>query len=106
MMGTVIRRNWRFRNVTNPNGPVGKYNLVGPLCTTIDQLASDLSLPEVRVGDVLAIENSGAYGLTASPTRFISHPEPAEWIADGNELVDATESRLNHWRVPAAPTKG
>ena len=72
MMGTVIRRNWRFRNVTNPDGAPGKYHLVGPLCTTIDVLASDITLPEVRVGDVLAIENSGAYGFTASPTRFIS----------------------------------
>lgn len=97
MMGTVIRRNWSFSNVSNPDGAPNKYNLVGPLCTTIDVLASDITLPEVRVGDVLAIANSGAYGITASPTRFISHPEPSEVILDGKEVVDATESRLNHW---------
>jgi diaminopimelate decarboxylase len=61
-------------------------------------LASNIRLPEVRVGDVLAVCNSGAYGLTASPTRFISHPEPAEVIIDGGEVVDVSESALNHWR--------
>jgi len=99
MMGTVIRRNWSFTNVSNPEGEPEKYNLVGPLCTTIDILASDITLPKVRTGDVLAVSNSGAYGITASPTRFISHPEPVEMIIDGGALVDATESRLNHWRA-------
>ena len=101
MMGTVIRRNWSFTNVTNPDAEPAKYNLVGPLCTTIDILASDITLPQVRINDVLAISNSGAYGLTASPTRFISHPEPSEVIFDGAEVVDATESKLNHWRTIA-----
>ena len=97
MMGTIIRRNWHMENISNPGGETHAYTLVGPLCTTIDVLASDIVLPEVRVGDVIAIENSGAYGLTASPTRFISHPEPAEIIVRGDEVIDATESRANHW---------
>lgn len=106
MMGTVIRRNWSFTNVSNPEGAPAKYNLVGPLCTTIDILATDITLPEVRVGDVLAVSNSGAYGITASPTRFISHPEPVEMIVEGKTLSDATESRLNHWRAkPRAKLK-
>jgi diaminopimelate decarboxylase len=103
MMGTVIRRNWRFANLSNPDGETGRYTLVGPLCTSIDVLATDLALPEVRVGDVLAVENSGAYGLTASPTRFISHPEPAEALLEGEAIVEATESALNRWSEPAAP---
>ncbi|MGN6366192.1 hypothetical protein [Asticcacaulis taihuensis] len=97
MMGTIIRRNWHMMNVSNPDAVPHKYTLVGPLCTTIDVLATDIMLPEVRVGDVIAVENSGAYGLTASPTRFISHPEPAEIVLAGNEVIDATESALNHW---------
>ena len=91
LMGTVIRRNWRILNVSRPQGTPSTYTLVGPLCTSIDVLASDIELPEVRVGDVLAVENSGAYGLTASPTRFISHPEPAEVILTGGEVRVATE---------------
>ena len=103
MMGTVLRRNWRFANVSNPGGPPATYTLVGPLCTTIDILASDVSLPETAVGDVIAVANSGAYGLTASPTRFISHPEPAELLIEAGQFVDVTESHLNHWQAAAAP---
>jgi diaminopimelate decarboxylase len=97
MMGTVIRRNWRFDNLSHPQGEVGRYTLVGPLCTTIDVLASAVDLPEPRVGDVIAVAQSGAYGLTASPTRFISHPEPREILLDGGTMVDVTETRLNAW---------
>jgi diaminopimelate decarboxylase len=30
------------------------------------------------VGDLVAVLQSGAYGLTASPLRFLSHAEPGE----------------------------
>jgi diaminopimelate decarboxylase len=98
LMGTVIRRNWPIRNVSRPDGPRKTYTLMGPLCTSIDLLATAIELPEVAVGDVLAIENSGAYGLTSSPTRFISHPEPAEVMLVDGQATDVTESDLNHWR--------
>lgn len=106
MMGTVIRRNWRFLNVTSPEVASGIVTLVGPLCTSIDVLASNLSLPAPRMGDVLAVCNSGAYGLTASPTRFISHPEPREMLLDGVDLIDVTESALNHWQLPPTTPEG
>ena len=101
MMGSVIRRNWRIAKVSGEapsDGPLETCNLVGPLCTTIDLIATKIELPALAPGDVLAIENSGAYGLTASPTRFISHPEPREVIASGSgTLTEVTESTLNHW---------
>lgn len=96
MMGSVFRRNWQFDNLDNPEGTVGEYTLVGPLCTSIDRLAVDLEMPEPRKGDVIAIPRSGAYGLTSSPSRFISHPEPREVLASGGELTDISESLHNH----------
>lgn len=101
MMGSVIPRNWVFENLTNPAGVPGSYTLTGPLCTSIDRLAHGAELPEVRVGDVLAVPMSGAYGLTASPTRFISHPEPREVTLRDGVLAEVTESRLNHWQTGA-----
>ena len=100
MMGAVVRRNWRFAKV-NVIGdePMRKYLLVGPLCTTIDTLASNIELPQLSRGDVLAVGASGAYGLTASPTRFISHPEPREYLVIGNDdnahIREVTESWAN-----------
>lgn len=99
MMGSVIRRNWRIANLSNPEGPVERYTVVGPLCTTIDTLATKLELPATAIGDVITIENSGAYGLTSSPTRFISHPEPREALLEGGRLTEVSESLLNHWRL-------
>lgn len=97
MMGTVIRRNWAMANITNVDGEPHQYTLVGPLCTSIDVLATNITLPELRIGDVIAVENSGAYGLTASPSRFISHPEPSEFMLMGGQIIDITESALNRW---------
>jgi len=106
MMGTVIRRNWRIKSISaaeSAGADMCTYNIVGPLCTSIDVIATNISLPRLRPADVLAIEGSGAYGLTASPTRFISHPEPREILVAGNgEFRDASESLLNHWTVPTS----
>jgi len=91
MMGSVIRRNWVFENLTRPDGDLATYTLVGPLCTTIDRLAFDIELPEVRVGDLLAIPQSGAYGFSASPNRFISHPDPVEIVVSEDAVIEASE---------------
>jgi diaminopimelate decarboxylase len=99
MMGSVIRRNWRIANLSHPEREPGRYTVVGPLCTTIDTLATKLELPALDIGDVIGIENSGAYGLTASPTRFISHPEPREALLELGALREVSESLLNHWRL-------
>ncbi len=102
MMGTVIRRNWRIWHLgpkASPAIPLEKLLLVGPLCTTIDVLATDIELPPTEVGDLLAVGAAGAYGLTASPTRFISHPEPLEFLVrtrgGTHTIEDVTESHLN-----------
>lgn len=97
MMGTIIRRNWPIENISQSDDvQSAEYTLVGPLCTTIDILASGIELPEIRTGDILAIGSSGAYGHTASPARFISHPEPREVLAferaGVTEFVDVSES--------------
>lgn len=96
MMGTVIRRNWMFTKLSSADEPATEtYTLTGPLCTTIDTLATKLASPPLAEGDVLAIACSGAYGLTASPSAFISHPDPREILLDGDETVDATEFERN-----------
>jgi diaminopimelate decarboxylase len=38
------------------------YDVVGPICESSDVFAEDLSLPEVKRGDILAIRSAGAYG--------------------------------------------
>ena len=77
--GQVIRKNYP---VVVGNKVVGREreiaSVVGPLCTPLDLLADNMELAKAEVGDLIVVYQSGAYGLTASPTAFLSHPSPAE----------------------------
>lgn len=53
-------------------------SVVGPLCTPLDLLADRMELSRAEPGDLVVVFQSGAYGLTASPTAFLSHPAPLE----------------------------
>jgi diaminopimelate decarboxylase len=52
--------------------------VVGVLCTPLDVLADSVELPVAEIGDLVVVFQAGAYGLTASPTAFLSHPVPTE----------------------------
>ena len=54
------------------------WQVTGPLCTPGDTIGKNVPLPPVRVGDLIGVHRSGAYGLTASPGLFLSHGFPAE----------------------------
>ncbi|HAQ38482.1 MAG TPA: diaminopimelate decarboxylase [Saprospiraceae bacterium] len=50
-------------NISNMDGKMHIYDVVGQLCEE-DTLASERALCEVRAGDILAIQNTGAYGYS------------------------------------------
>jgi diaminopimelate decarboxylase len=56
--------------------------VAGPLCTPLDTLARAVDLPALEAGDLIAVMQSGAYGLSASPVGFLSHKAPAEVLVD------------------------
>lgn len=77
--GQVIRRNYPIAVATRlEQEPVEQVSVVGCLCTPLDLLADNVTLPEAGIGDLVVLYQAGAYGLTASPTAFLSHPAPAE----------------------------
>ncbi len=53
-------------------------SVVGPLCTPLDLLADQMDLAEAHPGDLVVVFQSGAYGMTASPQAFLSHPPALE----------------------------
>jgi len=77
--GQVIRRNYPLAigNKINQE-PTEIASVVGCLCTPLDLLGERCELPAAEVGDLVVVFQSGAYGLTASPTAFLSHPFPVE----------------------------
>lgn len=67
-------------NLSRPGAPPVTRTVVGPLCTPLDTLGSGVQLAEPRVGDLVGVLGSGAYGYTFSPLLFLGHPPPAEVV--------------------------
>jgi diaminopimelate decarboxylase len=77
--GQVVRKNYPVVVGNRVRGSERELaSVVGPLCTPLDLLAESMDLAKADVGDLIAVLQSGAYGLSASPTAFLSHPVPAE----------------------------
>jgi diaminopimelate decarboxylase len=68
--------------------PVGSYSsvvdVVGPVCESGDFFARDRLLTTVNPGDVLAILDAGAYGMTLA-SNYNSRPRPAEVLVNGKK---------------------
>ena len=78
-LGQVIRRNYPIAVANRMDAePAEQVTVVGCLCTPLDLLGDNVTLPRAGVGDLIVLYQAGAYGLTASPTAFLSHPAPAE----------------------------
>ena len=89
-LGQVIRRDYPIVNLSRRGDSTeSTVVVVGPLCTPIDTLGRKVTMALPRPGDLIGILQSGAYGLTASPVRFLSHPTPAEVMVweGGHELI-------------------
>jgi diaminopimelate decarboxylase len=76
--GQVIRKNYPVAIGNRVDGLREAVSVVGPLCTPLDLLAERMELPRADVGDLVVVFQSGAYGRTASPAAFLSHPDVVE----------------------------
>jgi len=77
--GQVIRRNYPVAIGNRMDDEVREQaTVVGCLCTPLDLLGDNVAVPRAEIGDLVVVFQAGAYGLTASPTAFLSHPAPVE----------------------------
>lgn len=77
--GQVIRKNYPVAIGNRVSGGAREtVSVVGPLCTPLDLLADQMELAQAEPGDLVVVFQSGAYGLTASPASFLSHPSAVE----------------------------
>jgi diaminopimelate decarboxylase len=61
--------------------PTRHYEVVGPVCESSDVVGRDRTLPELAVGDLLAIRDAGAYGAVMA-SNYNRRPLPAEVLVD------------------------
>jgi diaminopimelate decarboxylase len=59
-------------------------DVVGPVCESGDFFARDREMPEVKQGDLVAILDTGAYGMSLS-SNYNSRPRPAEVLVEGKQ---------------------
>lgn len=78
-LGQIIRKNYPVA-IGNRMAPVasGPATVTGPLCTPLDVLADRMELAHAEIGDLIVVFQSGAYGASASPGGFLSHPAAIE----------------------------
>lgn len=101
----VVSTHWPYPIHGYGTGPTQTYDIAGPLCYTGDVIQEDVTLPELSVGDPVAIHRVGAYSLSdASHTN--AQPKPAAVLLDddGTHLVREREDCadvLDNDRVPA-----
>jgi len=91
--GQIISKNYDIQNLSKPTADKEKVDIVGCLCTTLDRLANRIEIGSPEVGDVIAIKNSGAYGLTASPVYFLGHETPREILIREGKFSLIRESK-------------
>ncbi|MDE6304272.1 MAG: diaminopimelate decarboxylase [Paramuribaculum sp.] len=58
----------KIENLTSPDKPLEKYDVVGPICESSDCFGKDELLPEISRGDILALRSAGAYGEVMAST--------------------------------------
>lgn len=85
-LGQVIKRDYPIVAANRlGQDTIGPATIAGPLCTPLDTVGRKTEMPEMAEGDVVAILQSGAYGLSASPTGFLSHDVAKEVLIDAGQ---------------------
>jgi len=57
-------------------------DVVGPVCETGDFFARSVALPPVEPGDLLAVLDAGAYGMSLA-SNYNARPRAAEVMVEG-----------------------
>jgi diaminopimelate decarboxylase len=63
-------------------GPESPWDIVGPICESSDVFARDRRLPELRVDDLVAVLDAGAYGAVMA-SNYNRHLLAPEVLVDG-----------------------
>lgn len=93
-------------NLTNPEGKMNKYDICGNICESGDCFAVDRNMPEIREGDLLTIQNAGAYcysmgsiyNLRSMPSEVIITKDSEKLVtkrSSSKELADSIADNAN-----------
>jgi diaminopimelate decarboxylase len=75
----------RSSNASSEDEPHETVDVVGPICETGDFFARDRDLPIAQEGDLLALLDTGAYGMVLA-SNYNTRARPAEVLVDGKSV--------------------
>ncbi|MCI0570017.1 MAG: diaminopimelate decarboxylase, partial [Myxococcaceae bacterium] len=80
-------------------GRPAPVDVVGPVCESTDVLARARPMVLPRQGDLFAVMNAGAYGMSMAST-YNSRPRPAEVLVSGGSyrVIREREQVRDLWR--------
>lgn len=67
------------RNLSHPEAPIVRFDIVGPICESSDVFLSNYNMPSPQRGDLIAFKSAGAYGEIMA-SCYNCRPLPASWI--------------------------
>lgn len=77
-LGRSIRNNYPMYAIPDEDEKE-EMTVTGPLCTPTDVIGQSVQINKnIKEGDYIVIDKSGAYGLTYSPLAFLGHKKPIE----------------------------
>ena len=62
------------------------YAIAGPICESSDIFLKNIKLSKQKIGDLLVIQNTGAYGKVMS-SNYNSRPLPSEILVNKNKYA-------------------
>ncbi len=68
-------------NLSNPDGPLHRYDVVGNICESADFFAKGRMVQQLREGDLVAVLDTGAYGMSMA-NSYNMRSLPAEIFVD------------------------
>lgn len=81
--GQLIRKNYKVHTIQHRVEEKKELvTLVGPSCYSLDNLANDIELPRLSIGDYVCFENCGSYGASFSPGKFLSFESASEYFVE------------------------
>jgi diaminopimelate decarboxylase len=72
----------KIENITNTDGPMQRYDVVGPICESSDCFGKAQLLPITKRGDLIAIRSTGAYGEVMSSNYNLREKVKAYYSTD------------------------
>lgn len=67
-------------HILGRDGQEETVDIVGNLCTSLDVMAKNITLPHAESGDILEVTNAGSYAFTLTPQLFGGQDAPKEYL--------------------------